>query len=42
MAPMSNKAALLEALAPVLEIVRTVDPADPQAAAILSERLPPG
>jgi hypothetical protein len=40
MAPMSNKAALLEALAPVLEIVRTVDPADPQAAAILSERLP--
>jgi len=37
---MSSKAALIEALAPVLEVVRGVDPSDPGAAAHLAATLP--
>ncbi|HMR81389.1 MAG TPA: DUF4863 family protein [Polyangiaceae bacterium] len=38
---MSSLPALLEALQPLLAIIKTVDPTDPNAAATLSQALPP-
>ena len=39
---MSDRQTALQALAPVLDIVRTIDTADPSAAARLSAALPMG
>jgi hypothetical protein len=39
---MTDEAKLEEALAPILEVVRTIDPSDPEARQKLEAKLPPG